>query len=117
MYKAPDKDKSPEKERRGYPRVTAPVFFRSPRIFSPKRRVSDISPNGVRIFSNEYVEPDRRLEIELFLPFGSTVVAIVRVVWINELPSGADASYDVGLEFIRLSSDAEQELESVLQYS
>lgn len=117
MRKAPDKDSQPVRERRGYPRVTAPVFFRSPRIFSPKRRVSDISPNGVRIFSDEYVEPGRRLEVELFLPSGPTVVALVQVVWINRLPSDADASYDIGLEFIRLPSGAEQELESVLQYS
>lgn len=105
-------------QRRRFPRVTAPVFFRSPRMFSPKRRVSDISPNGVRIFSDDYLEAGRRLEIELFLPNGLSVEAIVRVVWTSERDPGSDSCYDVGLEFLRLSpSAAMDELKSVLDYS
>lgn len=96
----------------------APVFFRSPKIFSPKQRVSDISPAGVRIFSDEYLQVDTRLEIELFLPDGFSLQALVRIVWINPLPPGSDANYDVGLEFIRLSPTmALDKLKSVLRYT
>jgi len=71
----------------------------------------------MRIYSDEYVEAGRRLDIELFLPSGSTVEAIVRVVWIKELPRAASAMYDVGLEFVRLSASAEQKLSAILQHS
>jgi len=104
--------------KRRFPRVMAPVFFRSPKLFSRKRRVSDISPAGVRIFSDEHLQVDTRLEIELFLPDGFSLQALVRIVWINPLPPGSDANYDVGLEFIDLSpSVAMEKLKSVLQYA
>jgi len=102
-------------ERRRFPRVTVPVFYRSPRIFSPKRRVSDISPGGVRIYSDERLEEGKRLEIEFFLPSGYSVVAIARVVWVKELPPGSEGLYDVGLEFIHLAPIAFDELKSALK--
>lgn len=102
-------------DRRRFPRVMAPVFYRSPRIFSQRRRVSDISPGGVRIYSDKRLEKGKRLEIEFFLPNGYSVVAIVRVVWIKELPSGSEGHYDVGLEFIHLPPIAIDELKSVLK--
>lgn len=103
-------------ERRSFPRVTAPVFFRVPRLFTPKRRVADISPRGIKIFSNEYVPVGKRLEVELFLPSGTSVEAIARVVWIKELAPDSDASYDIGLEFIRLTpSAALADLQSILE--
>lgn len=105
----------PKKERRRFPRVTAPVFYRSPRIFSPKRRVTDISPAGVRIYSDKYFEEGTRMEIEFFLPNGYSVIGIAQVVWIKELPPGSKAAYDVGLEFIHLPAAAIDEIKSVLK--
>jgi hypothetical protein len=105
----------PKKERRRFPRVTAPVFYRSPRLFSPKRKVSNISPAGVRIYSDEPLEEGKRLEIEFFLPSGYSVVAIMRVVWTKKLPPDSDGKYDVGLEFIHLPPVAVDELKSVLK--
>jgi len=105
----------PKAERRRFPRITAPVFYRPPRIFSPKRRVTNISPAGVRIYSDKYFQEGKRMEIEFFLPNGYSVVGIARVVWIKELPPGSKAAYDVGLEFIHLPAMAVDEIKSVLK--
>jgi hypothetical protein len=102
-------------ERRRFPRVMAPIFYRSPRIFSPKRKITNISLGGVRIYSDEPIEVGKRLEIEFFLPEDVSIIAIVRVVWIEKLPPDARAPYDVGLEFIDLPPHALKELESVLE--
>lgn len=86
-------------------------------MLSPRRRVSDISPAGVKIFSDEYLKVGRRLEIEVFLPSGLSVEAVVRVVWINECAPEFDSNYDIGLEFLQLiPSVAMDQLETVLQY-
>ena len=102
------------KERRHFPRVVAPIYYRSPRILTPKRRVSNISLGGIRIYSDELLEEGKRIEIEIFLPSGFSIIAIVRVVWINELPADSEAKYDVGLEFIHLPVGAMNELKGVL---
>lgn len=102
-------------ERRRFPRAMSPIFYRSPRLLSPKRKVSNISLGGVRIYSDERLEKGKRLEIEVFLPNGFSITAITRVVWIDELPPDSDALYDVGLEFIDLPPHATQELKTVLK--
>lgn len=102
------------KERRQFPRVLAPIYYRSPRILTPKKRVSNVSLGGIRIYSDERLKVGKRIEIEIFLPNGFSVVAITRVVWINELPQDSEAQYDVGLEFIHLPVGAMEELKEVL---
>ncbi len=93
----------------------APVFYRIPRILTAKRRVSNLSLMGVRIYSDEMINVGERLELEFFLPDGKTEEAIGRVVWIKEMPEGAEAMYDVGVEFIGLSEDAVKKLKTVLK--
>jgi len=70
-------------ERRCFPRVMVPVYYRSPRILTKKRQVSNISLAGVRIYSDEYINEAERLELEFFLPNGFSVKALARVVWIK----------------------------------
>lgn len=102
-------------ERRIFPRVMAPVFYRATKIISPKRRVSDVSLGGVRIYSDEWLAVGGRLELEFFLPDGSTVEASAKVAWIKEMPEGGEAVYDVGMEFVELSKDAIGKLKTVLK--
>lgn len=106
-------DKS-ELKRRRYPRVKAPVLYRPIKVLGPRRRIFDISPGGVRIYSDEQLREEDQLEIELFLPNGQSIIATARVVWIKQLPPGGDARFDVGLEFISLPPNATQELKYVL---
>ncbi|UCC39558.1 MAG: PilZ domain-containing protein [Candidatus Aminicenantes bacterium] len=105
----------PDISRRRYPRVRAPVLYRPIKILGPRRRIYDISPGGVRIYSDEQLREDDQLEIELFLPNGQTIIATARVVWIRKLSPDEDARFDVGLEFISLPSNATQELKYVLE--
>jgi len=104
-------------ERRRFPRVKAPVSYRPARTFGPRRRISDISLVGVHVYSDERFKKRKRLEIELFLPDGHSIVATARVVWIKELPPESDAPYDVGFEFINLPPHAFNELKYVLDHT
>ncbi len=106
----------PEFRRRRFPRVKAPVLYRPIKVLGPRRRIYDISPGGVRIYSDEQLREDDQLEIELFLPNGQTILATARVAWINKLPPDEDARFDVGLEFISLPANATQELKYVLEH-
>ena len=108
----PDRSK---KERRKYPRVLAPVFYRTPRLAAPKRQVSDLSLGGVRIFSDDPLEVGEQLALEFFLPDGSTVKALTKVTWIKEMPENAEAVFDVGMEFVELSEDDTDKLKKVLK--
>jgi len=102
-------------ERRRYPRVMAPVFYRGQKHLSPKRRVSNLSLGGVRIFSDEWLGVGEKLALEFFLPDGSTVEAITKVAWIKEMPEEGEAVYDVGMEFLELSEDDMNKLKKVLK--
>ncbi|UCC41412.1 MAG: PilZ domain-containing protein [Candidatus Aminicenantes bacterium] len=106
----------PKFNRRRFPRAKAPVLYCPIKVLSPRRRIHDISPGGVRIYSDEQLRKDAQLEIELFLPNGQRMLATARVVWINKLPPHEDARFDVGLEFISLPANATQELKYVLDY-
>jgi hypothetical protein len=104
-------------DERVFPRVKAPVYYRSASILGPRRRVTNISVRGVRIYSDEPLREGRRLEVELFLPTGRTLVSTVRVVWVRTLPPGSPALYDVGVEFLDLPQEAAEALTDVLEQS
>jgi len=106
----------PKFRRRRFPRLKAPVLYRAFKVLAPQRRIYNISPVGVRIYSDEQLREDDQLEIELFLPNGQTIIATARVAWINKLPPDEDARFDVGLEFINLPANATQELKYMLDY-
>jgi c-di-GMP-binding flagellar brake protein YcgR len=101
-------------ERRRFPRVKAPVYCRPAGFLKPRHRIGNISLGGLRIYSDKFFKTDERMEIEIFLPDNQSIVEIVRVVWIKELPSGSEALYDVGLEFIRLSPEDAHKLQVVM---
>jgi len=101
-------------DKRRFPRVKAPVLYRPIKLLGPRRRILDISPGGVRIYSDEQLREEDQLELELFLPNGQTIIATARVVWIKRLPPDEDARFDVGLEFTSLPDNATQELKYVL---
>jgi len=103
------------KERRSYPRATAPVYYSYSQAHIPKRQVTTISPGGVRIYSDELLKEGTQIEIEIFLPKGFSAVGRAKVVWVKELPPGSLAFYDVGLEFIYLPPEAIDEIKSILR--
>ena len=109
------KSETSDLERRRYPRVISPVLYKATKQISAKRRVSDLSLGGARIYSDERLEVAERLELDFFLPDGSTVTARAKVSWIKEIPEGGEALYDGGMEFIELSEMATAKLKTVLQ--
>lgn len=110
-----------ESDKRRYPRVKARVLYTQPRYFGPprilgqRREISNISPGGARIYSDELLVKGKTVQIELELLSRKIVSALARVVWIDELPPGSEARYDVGLEFIYLPSGAVNELQALLE--
>lgn len=75
-----------------------------------RRTVNDVSLGGLRSYADEAPAPGSRMELELFFPEGDTAVMLVEVVWVEALPAGAPAPYDVGLRFV---DAAEADLERI----
>ncbi len=114
----PKKSAKPKKTvitRRQFPRVRAPVLYRSISTSGSKHEISDISLGGLRLFSNERIRKGKRLEIELFLPKGYSLTVTAKVVWVRPLPKGSSSPFDMGLEFISLPPNAMKELKTVLE--
>jgi hypothetical protein len=98
--------KNPFNERRRFSRVKVPVYCRPAGFLKPRQRIGNISLGGLRVYTDEFFKIGDRREIEIFLPDNQSIVEIVRVVWIKELPTGSNVLYDVALEFLRLSSES-----------
>lgn len=102
-------------DRRQYPRVNAPVFCRP--VGKPlfgRRRAADVSEGGMRLYADEPPAAGDRLELELFLPDQSELTCRVEVVWVEELPEGSPARYDVGVKFVEISPQQRALLAGVL---
>jgi c-di-GMP-binding flagellar brake protein YcgR len=103
-------------DRRKFQRVNAPVFCR-PRgqpLFG-RRRAVDVSLGGLRVYADDPPAPGDRLELELFLPDHSEVICTVEVVWVEDLPEGAPARYDVGVKFVTIDAKDRERLSAVLK--
>jgi hypothetical protein len=101
--------------RRQFPRVNVSVFCRP--IGKPlfgRRRATDVSMGGVRLYADEPAGIGDRLALELFLPDGRQVECKVEVVWVEELPADGPARFDVGLKFIDIAPEARAQLSEVL---
>lgn len=103
-------------DRRKYLRLKAPVFCRpTGRPFFARRQANDISLGGVRVYADEAPTPGDRLELELFLPDESALECTVEVVWVEPLPEGSPARFDVGARFVKLDEPDRSRLAAVLQ--
>ncbi len=106
-----------ESERRRFRRVKSPVLCRPAgglfRKASPA--IQNISMGGLRVFSDDVYPVGDRLELELFLPDGESIVIITEVVWIETLPPNNPAAYDVGLKFVHCRPEALERLQKTLE--
>src|SRR5215472_2586457 len=87
-------------DRRQYPRVNAPVFCRP--VGKPlfgRRRATDVSMGGMRLYADEAPVAGERLELDLFIDDKHEITCRVEIVWVDELPEGSPARYDVGVRF------------------
>ena len=100
-------------DRRRFPRLDVPVFYRSARLFGPRRAARDVSRGGIRVFTDDALPIGTRLEIELFLPDGESLRIDVRVAWVREL-SNEETRYEAGLEFLQMDEARVARLEQCL---
>jgi c-di-GMP-binding flagellar brake protein YcgR len=111
-----------EDDRRQYPRLKAPVFYRPTGLAllralrRGKERAVDISLGGVRIYSDDALTLGERLDLDLFLPDDTTLSAKGEVVWVKELPEGSPARYDVGVRFDKMDAHDQSRLGEVLEH-
>ena len=104
-------------ERRRYARVHAPILVRPVGPASLQhlpRQVGDIGLGGLRAYSDEAHLPGTRVELELLLPGGDPAVVLAEVAWVQPLPPGGPARFDIGLRFILVSSADLRRIESAL---
>jgi len=80
-----------------------------------RRQAIDVSEGGMRLFADDRQESGDRLELELFLPDQSELICAVEVVWVEELPQGSAARYDVGVKFVEVSPSDRQRLATLLK--
>ena len=103
-------------DRRKFPRVSAPVFCRP--IGKPlfgRRRATDVSLGGMRLYADESSEIGDRLELELFVSEDKTAICQVEVVWVDRLPAGSPAVFDIGVKFVTVSSEVRGLLAQILR--
>lgn len=90
-------------EKRRYPRVKAPIYYRPASSLRDKRKVVDVSLGGMRINTHDYLEEKNLYPLEILLPNNRSIMVNTQVRWKKTLPPGSAANYDVGLEFINPS--------------
>jgi hypothetical protein len=103
-------------QRPPYRRVQAPILHRPTTWFSQglPRESSDPALGGLRSYSDDRLKAGRLLEMDVFLPAGSMVTALVEVEWCDPLPRGGPAGFDVGMRIVQMEKVARERLESVL---
>jgi len=106
---------SSNKDRRQFPRLSSRVYFRLGKSQSLRQRVSNISLGGVRVYSEERLDIDEEVDLELHFPNGFFAKGSARVAWIKELPPDSGSSYEVGLQFLNFSKEAIDELKKTLE--
>ena len=74
----------------------------------------DISLGGMRIYSDEEAEIGAMLVLELFLPNGPVLTCKGQVAWVERLPAGAPALFDVGIHFTDFTEGDHARLAAVL---
>ncbi len=95
-------------ERRNFRRVRAPILVKpAGHVASGKllRPVSDIGRGGVRAFSDDEQPVGTRVEIELFFRDGPPAHVVAEVAWVQPLPRGGPARFDVGMRFLQIHAD------------
>jgi hypothetical protein len=103
-----------------YPRVRAPVYFTRAGtcclFLKTRRRPTERSLGGLRVYTDEKTKVGTRLELEIFLPDGTSVVCKTEVAWVESLTAGAPAGSDVGRSIIAIHPHDRERLSTVLEF-
>ncbi len=108
-------DVSTAGDRRRFPRVAVPIFFRAPRFRQVRTPVVDASEGGIRVFMDDPLPVGTVVELELFLPSGEEIVGMARLAWIGALPAGSAAKFDAGFEIFDMAPSARSRLSDAVE--
>lgn len=92
-------------DRRRYRRVRAPILMRPTgplAAWNARPPLSDISAGGLRAYADDEQAVGTRLSIDLLFPVGEPAHVLAEVVWVQELPEGSPARFDVGMRFLEI---------------
>ena len=102
-------------DRRQYRRLHVPVFCRAAGMeVMSRRHPIDLSFGGIRIYSEEPFKKGERLTLELMAQGAPATTFTAEVVWIEHLPAGSPARYDIGLRFQGVDPEQAKVLERML---
>jgi len=105
----------PDRER--FPRVQAPLFHRPVTWFAigMYRRSAPPTHGGFRAYTDEKQKRGTLLEVEIFLPERSgSVTVVAEIAWVEALPEGSPARFEVGMQYVKVNPDDLKRLEPVL---
>lgn len=92
-------------ERRRYRRILAPILMRPAgplAAWNARSKVADISAGGLRAYADEAPAIGASLSLDLLFREGEPARVLAQVVWVQELPAGSPARFDVGLRFLEI---------------
>ncbi|MFL5311508.1 MAG: PilZ domain-containing protein [Myxococcales bacterium] len=82
-----------------------------------RRTGMDGGGSGLRVYADEQPKPGARCRLEIFLPDGSSVLCRTQVAWVEPLPEGGPARFDVGLTLTAIHPLDRARLFSVLEHA
>ena len=91
------------------------MLWRSPGLAAKFSRTVNVSMGGARVFSDDRMKIGAKLNLELLPEPETSVQVLARVAWIDELPDGSPARFDVGLEFLDVPEEMVSRLGAILQ--
>lgn len=100
-----------------YRRVNAPVVHR-PTFWEsqdPEGLPREGVRGGIRTFSDEKLRVGRLLEVDVLLPGHGEASFVVRVEWVEPMPAGHAARFEVGLRLLQATAENLARVEPVLE--
>jgi hypothetical protein len=95
-----------------YPPLRAPVYFTPvcPPLLRCDARKGESALGGFTVQTDEVLRESSWMTTEIFLGQQPDLICTVRVAWVDELPDGLPARFDVGLQIAAIHPDDQQRL-------
>jgi len=89
-------------DRRRFRRLLAPSVFRPAQatLFGLAAPPADALLAGVSVLADEELPRGQQLQLEVFVEKELSVTCTIEVAWLEELPRGAGARFEIGLRFL-----------------
>jgi hypothetical protein len=105
-------------ERRQFRRIRAPILVRPAgplAAFNARPPVGDISAGGLRAYADEVQPVGARLSLDLLFPEGEPAHVLAEVVWVQQLPAGSPARFDIGMRFLEIKPEDVRRIEDAAE--